>query len=84
MKAQCNVLRDRIDSHFLDYKVAWAIDEIGLSDRNIDYVNKKRQKVMEQGLGCKFSRIHPGKENFDFFRAINERFKHIKQSTKKI
>ena len=39
---------------------------------------------MEQGLGCKFSRIHPGKENFDFFRAINKRFKHIKQSTKKI
>ena len=38
-----------------------------------------RQKATEQELGCKFIRIDP--EYFDFFRAINEIFRHIKQPT---
>ena len=38
----------------------------------------------EQELGCKFIRIDPDKEDYDNFRAINEIFRHIKQSTKKI
>ena len=36
-----------------------------------------------QELGCKFIRVDPDKEDLDIFRAINEIFRHIKQSTKK-
>ena len=43
----------------------------------------KRQKAMEQELGCKFIRIYPDKDDFDIFRANNEIFKHIKQSIRK-
>ena len=35
---------------------------------------------MEQELGCKFIIIDPCKEDLDIFRAINEIFRHIKQS----
>ena len=77
----------RNDLHFHDYKLAIEIHENGHSDRNIDY-EIKRQKSKEQTLGCKLIRIDPAKENFDVFKAINEIFRHIKQSsiqlTKKI
>ena len=77
-----NVLRYRIDLYFQDYKLAIEIDENGHSDRNINS-KIKRQKAIEQELGCKFIRIDLDKEDFDIFRAINEIFRHIKQSTKK-
>ena len=64
------------------YKLAIEIDQNGHSDRNVDY-KIKRQNAIEQELGCKFIRIDPGKECFDIFRAINEIFRHIKQSNKK-
>ena len=54
------------------------IDENGDSYRNLGY-ETKRQKAMEQDLGCKFIRIDPDKEDFDIFRYINEMFRHIKQ-----
>ena len=54
------------------------IPENRYSDRNIDY-KIKRQKTMQQKLGCKFIRNDPGKEDFDTFRPICEIFKHIKQ-----
>ena len=38
---------------------------------------------MEQELGCKSIRIGPEKEYFDTFRAIDEIFRHFKQSTEK-
>ena len=82
MQTQCNVLSYRIDLCFHDYKLAIEIGENGCSDRNIDY-NIKRQKAIEQELRCKFIRFDPDKEDFDIFRAINEIFRHIKQSTKK-
>ena len=44
---------------------------------------KKIQKAIEQELGCKFIRIDPDTKDFDVFRAINEIFRHFKQSTKK-
>ena len=34
-------------------------------------------------MDCKFFRIDPDEEDFDIFRAINQIFRHIKQSTKK-
>ena len=82
MQTQYNVLSYRIDLYFNDYKLAIEIDENVHSDRNIDY-KIKRQKAIEQELGCKFIRIDPDKEDFDIFKAVNDIFRHIKQSTKK-
>ena len=81
METQYSVLGYRIDLYFYDYKIATDIDENSHSDRNIDY-EIKRQKAIEQELGCKFIRIDPDKEDFGIFEAINEIFRHIKQSTK--
>ena len=81
MQTQYNVLGYRTDLCFHEYKLAIEIDENGHSDRNLEY-EIKRQKAIEQELGCKFIRIDPDKEDFDIFRAINEIFRHIKQSTK--
>ena len=69
--------------YFHDYKLAIEIDKNEHSDRHIDY-ERKRQKAIEQKMGCKFIRIDPEKEEFDIFRAIREIFRHIKQSIKKI
>ena len=56
--------------------LAIEIDKNGQSDRNIDS-KIKRQKTIEQELGCKFIRIDPGKEDFHVFRATNEIFRHL-------
>ena len=45
--------------------------------------NQNGKKAIEKELGCKFLRIDPDKEDSDIFRAINEIFRYIKQSTKK-
>ena len=82
MQTQYNVLCYRIDLYFHDYKVLIEIDENGHNGRNIDF-EIKSQKAIEKELGCKFVRIDPDKEEFVVFRAINELFRHIKQSTKK-
>ena len=71
-----------IDLYFHDKKVAIEIDENEHSDRSIDY-KIKNQKVREEKFGWKFIRTDPNKENFDILRAINEKFRHIKKSTKK-
>ena len=46
MQTQYNVLSDRIDLYFHDYKLAIEIDENGHNHRNIDY-EIKRQKSIE-------------------------------------
>ena len=58
IQTQYNVLRYRVDLYFHDYKFAVEIDENGHNDRNIDY-EIKRQKEIEQELGCKYIRIDP-------------------------
>ena len=58
MQTQYNVLIDRVDLYFHDYKLAIEIDENGYSDRNIDY-EIKRQKVIKEEIGCKFIGIDP-------------------------
>ena len=68
--------------YFHDYKLAIEIDENGHIKRNIAY-EIKRQKSIDQELGYKFIKIDPDKKHFDIFRAINEIFRHIGQSTKK-
>ena len=82
MQAQYNVLSHWIDLHYHDCQLAIETDENGYTDRNIDY-ETKRQKSIEQELGCEFIRIYPDKEDFGIFRAINGKFRDIKQSTRK-
>ena len=83
MQTQYSVLVYRIDLYFHYYKLAIETNEKSDSDRNIDYEIKK-QKAIERELRCKFIRIDPEKEDFDIFKSINEIFRHIKQSTKKV
>ena len=78
IQTQYNALSYRIDLYFHDYMLAREIDENGHSDGNIDY-EIKRQKTIEQEVGCKFIKVDSGKEEFDIFRTINEGFRHIKQ-----
>ena len=82
MQTQYKVVSYKIDLCFHNYKLAIEIDENRLSDRNTDY-EINRRKAIEQELDCKFIRIDPGKGVFDIFKAVNEIFRHIKQSTKK-
>ena len=76
------VLGYKIDLYFHDNMLTIGIDENGHSDRSI-YYKIKLQKATEQGLGCKFIRIDPDKDDVDIFKTINEIFGHIKQSAKK-
>ena len=64
MKTQYNGLGYRIKLYLHDYKLAIEIDENGHSNRSINY-EIKRQKAIEQELGCKIIRIDPDKEYFD-------------------
>ena len=82
MQTQYKVLSYRIDLYFNDYNLAIEIDENGRSSKSIDY-EINRQKAIEQKIGCKFISIDPDNEDFDIFKAVNEIFRHIKQSTKK-
>ena len=76
MQKQYNALGYRIDLWFNDSKPAIEID--GKSDRNIDYEINRRQKSIEQELGCAFIRIDPPKEDFFTMKAINQIFRHMK------
>ena len=78
-----NVLGCRMDLYFHDYNLAIQIDENGHSDRSIDY-EIKRQKAVEQELGCKFIRIHPIlTEKTLIFSELSMKYLDIKQSTQK-
>ena len=65
------------------YELAVEIDKYNHEDRDIGY-EIERQQALEKELGCKFIRINPDKENFNVFKAINEIFRHIKESNKKL
>ena len=83
MRTHYSVLGYRIDLYFHDYKFAIEIDENGRIDKNIDY-EIERKKAIEQELGCQFIRTDPDKEHFDIFKAIDEIFRHIKQSSSQL
>ena len=83
MQTQFSVLGYRIDLYFHDYKLAIELDENGHSVRNIDF-EIKRQKAIEQELGCKSIRVDPKKEDFDIFKGINEVFRRIKQPSNQL
>ena len=44
----------------------------------------KQKKAIEHKLGCKFIRIDQDKRIFHVFKAINEIFSHIKQSSNQL
>ena len=77
------VLGYEIDLYFHDYKLAVKIDEKDHQDRDISR-EIERQKALGKELGWKFNRINPDKENFNIFKAQNEIFRHIKESTKEL
>ena len=57
-----------------------GVDELGHSDRNIDY-EIKIQRAKEKELGCEFIRINSDEKEFNSFKDINEIHRHIKNST---
>ena len=77
MQTQYRVLSYRIDLYFHDYKLAIAIDETGYFNKKFD-CEIKRQKSIEQERVCKFG---PENEDFYIIKAINEIFRHIKESS---
>ena len=82
MQTQYTVLGYRIDLYFHKYKLAIEVDELGHSDRNIDY-EIQRQQALERELNCVFIRINPDAVDFNIFREINKIHRHIKKSSKK-
>ena len=64
------------------FRISVEIDEYDHEDRDIG-CKIERQKALEKELGCKFMKINLDQENFNIFKAINEIFRHIKESNKK-
>ena len=83
MQTQYSVLGYKIDLYFHDYKLAIEVDEKRLKDKNINH-EIKRQKTLEKELHCEFIRINPDEKDFNIFRTINEIYRHIKKSIKKL
>ena len=70
MQTQYTVISYRIDLYFHKYKLAIEVDELGHSDRNIDY-EIQRQQALERELGCVFIRINPDAIDFNIFNKQN-------------
>ena len=69
MQTQYSVLGYKIDLYFYDYKLLIEDDELGHSDRNIDY---ELQKATEEELDYKCIKINPDEHNYNIFKDINE------------
>ena len=82
MQTQYTVLNYRIDLYFHKYKLAIEVDELGHSDRNIDY-EIQIQQPLERELNCVLIRTNPDARDFNIFKEINKIHRHIKKSSKK-
>ena len=71
MKCQFTVDKYRIDLYFPKHKIAVECDEFDHCDRDISY-EIKRQKCIENLLGCQFIRFNPDAEDFCIFKVINQ------------
>ena len=80
MQTQYTVLNYRIDLYFHKYKLAIEVDELGHSDRNIDY-ETQRQRALEREFDCVFIRISPDAVDFKIFKEINKIHRHINRLT---
>ena len=69
-KTQYNVLSYKLHFHFHLYKLAREIDENGHSDRIFDY-EIKRQKAIEQELGCEMLELILTKMILIFLKLSN-------------
>ena len=67
MQTQYCVLGYKIDLYFHDHKLSIEIDKNGHGERNVDY-EIKRQKAVEEELGCGFIRIDPDKKALIFLK----------------
>ena len=83
IKTDYKVLGYETDLYIHDYKFVVEIDEKDHQDRD-NAREIERQKALEKELGSKFIRINPDKKSFNIFKAQNEIFKHIKESTKEL
>ena len=79
---QHSVLSYQIDLYFPEHKLAIEVDEKLHKDGNIEY-EIKRQKVIEQELGCEFIRINTGVKDYYEFVRIGKICNCIIESTKK-
>ena len=70
MYTQHSVDQHKIDPYFPKYKLAIECDEFGHLDRDIEY-EVKRQKYIENKLGCQFIRYNPDAKDFNAFKVIN-------------
>ena len=80
---QHHVLTYYIHTYFPKYKLAIEVEELGHKDRDIDQ-EIRRQKALEQRLGCEFIRINSAKEKFDVFIEIGRIQNYIVESNKKL
>ena len=68
---------------FYVHRLAVEVDEFGHCDRNTEY-EKRRERMLNKDLNCKFIRINPGRENFNINKDINRIHRYIIESTKKL
>ena len=67
---QYNVDQYRIDLYFPEHKLAIECDEFDHQDRDIEF-EVKRQKYVEDKIGCTFIRYNPDAKEFNLFKVIN-------------
>ena len=80
---QYSVLGYRTDLYFHGCKFAIEIDENVHRDIDIDS-EIKRHKAIEKEIDSEFIRNNSDKDDFDIFKAINEIFRYIKQSSNQL
>ena len=78
IQTQYSVLGYRIDLYFHEYKLAIEVAELGHADRNINN-EIERQKALEKELNSIFIRINPDEKDFNIFKEISKRHRHIKK-----
>ena len=70
MRTQYSVDQYKIDLYFPKHKLAIGYDEFGHLDRDIEYEGK-RQKYIENKLGCQFIQYNSDAKDFNMFKVIN-------------
>ena len=71
----------RLDACFSKYKLVIEVDEYNNEGRNSNYEKSKQLIIGSQGITI--IKTNPDVADFDMNRLINQRYKHIIESTKK-
>ena len=80
MLTQFKFYRYKIDLYFPRHKLSVECDEFGNKDSDIEY-EVRRQKYIENKLGCQFIRFNPDARGFNIFEAANRIFSCISKLT---